>query len=76
MTLRLPAATAFRITTRRLQVVSMRFVEKGATGKPRAFEVAPGDGVVVSVSLGGTDVRLTFSAANSTLCGLAAPHTT
>ena len=71
VTLRLPEATAFTLTTRRAQVVSLRFVQEGATGRPRLFEVAPGSGVTVSISRGGTDLRLAFTARTTTLCGLA-----
>jgi hypothetical protein len=73
VTLALPAATAFGITTGRRQVVSMRFVAKGAAGRPRLFEVVPGDGVVVSVSRAGTNVALRFDAPTTTLCGIAGP---
>ena len=71
VTLAVPAATAFRITTRDPQVVSMRFVERGAAGRPRRFDVAPGDGVTVSVSRAGTNVALRFTAPTTTLCGIA-----
>jgi hypothetical protein len=76
VTLRFPEAGAFDITTRRTQVVSMRFVEDGSSGRPRPFEVASGEGVTVSISRPGTDVRLTFTVRTTTLCGLAAPHST
>ncbi len=72
VTLAVPAATAFRITTPRPQVVSMRFVAKGAAGRPRLFEVGP-DGAVVSVSRAGTNVALRFAAPTTTLCGIAGP---